>query len=72
MTNYVLISAEQAGKDAFLDGSISRYTVAERAARKTYPTVIEREFFVAGWNQAFWDEQERVLRSTPRSGSNQP
>lgn len=64
MANQALIKAEQAGKDAFRDGSISSHKAAERVARKGYAAVIERECFVAGWNQAFWDEQERVLRET--------
>ena len=60
--NSALAKAEQAGKDAFRDGSVTSYRAAERAARKAYTIVLERELFVAGWNQAFWDEQERVLR----------
>jgi hypothetical protein len=61
MANQALIKAEQAGKDAFRSGSISSHVAAERFARKTYAAVLERETFVAGWNNAFWDEQERVL-----------
>lgn len=62
------IKAEQAGKDAFRNGSISSYTAAERLARKTYASVLERECFVAGWNNAFWDEQGRVLKASKVGG----
>ena len=55
---------ERAGKDAFRDGSISSHKAAERFARKAFAAVLEREVFVAGWNNAFWDEQGRVLRET--------
>ena len=68
MTNQVLIKAEQAGKDAFRNGSLSSYTAAERSARKTYAAVIERECFVAGWNVAFWAEQARILDATRQGG----
>lgn len=64
IANKALAKAEQAGKDGFRDGSISSHKAAERFARKQYAVVLEREFYVAGWNQAFWDEQERVLRET--------
>ncbi len=60
----VWIKAEQAGKDAFRDGSISSHKAAERFARKAYAAVLERETFVAGWNRGFWDEQDRVLKAS--------
>ena len=56
--------AEQAGKDAFCNGSIDSNKGADRFARKAYATVLERECFVAGWNQGFWEEQGRVLTAS--------
>ena len=64
MTNYALIEAEQAGRNAFARGCISSYRSAERFARKAYSTILERETFVAAWNQAFWNAEGAVLRSS--------
>jgi len=61
MTNQTLANAEKAGKHAYHSGEIPSYAAAERFAIKNYSIMLEREWFVAGWNQAFWDEQERVL-----------
>jgi hypothetical protein len=56
--------AEQAGKDYFHDHPDSTHTIATRFARKTYTVVLQRELFVAGWNDAFWSEQARVLKAS--------
>jgi hypothetical protein len=61
MTKNSFLLAEQNGQAAFQDGSICSYDEAERASRERYKTVLERYLFVAGWNQAFWDEQGREL-----------
>ena len=55
---------EQAGMNYFSNNPTSDYAAAERVARKTYAVAIEREWFVAGWNQAFWNEQGRVLKAS--------
>ncbi len=62
--NTWLLDVESRGKIGFNTGILKSHDEAERYARKTYRTVIEREVFVAGWNMAFWDEQSRVLRRT--------
>jgi hypothetical protein len=67
MTNQ-FTKAEQTGKDAFRNGSVSSHKAAERFARTAYASVLERECFVAGWNTAFWDEQGRVLAASKIEG----
>lgn len=54
MSNKWLQDVESRGKVAFNTGIIKCHEDAEKYARKTYLSVIERDVFVAGWNQAFW------------------
>ncbi len=67
--NQWLRDIESRGELAFNKGLLKSYSEAERYARKTYQIVIEREIFVAGWNMAFWNEQERVLKRIKRTPS---
>jgi len=62
--NKWLLDIESRGKLAFNKNLITSHKDAEKYARKTYMAVIEREVFVSGWNMAFWDEQERVLKAS--------
>lgn len=55
--------AEQAGKDYFRDHPDSNHSTASSYARKAYSVVLQRELFVAGWNDAFWNEQARYLKA---------
>lgn len=62
MINKQLVAIEKAGKDSFTSGQIKSYRDAEREARKRFGLhALATDLFIAGWNQAFWDEQERVL-----------
>lgn len=62
--NSWLQDVESRGKLGFNSGILKSHKDAEKFARKTYRTAIERDCFVAGWNTAFWDEQARVLKAT--------
>lgn len=62
--NTWLHDVESKGKVAFNTGCINSYADAEKYARKTYLSVLERDIFVAGWNTACWDEQARVLKAS--------
>lgn len=66
--NQWLQDIESRGKVSFNTATIKSHKEAEKYARKTYKAVIEQEVFVAGWNMAYWDEQERVLKQLKKQG----
>ena len=64
--NSRLREVKEAGAKAFIDGSIDSYAKANRFAKKTYKQFsIERELFVLGWCDAYWNEQTRVKAPFP-------
>jgi len=69
MKNKGLTDAEKAGKDYFLDHPSATHAMVKKVARKEYSIVLRQELFIAGWNQAFWDEQERVLKASRKAKS---
>ena len=51
------IIAEMAGKDYYRAHPCSDRATAEQMARNYYPTVLERECFIAGWQSVFASAQ---------------
>jgi len=60
--NQQLRDIESKGKVSFNTKTLNTHQEAEKFARTNYRSVIERDVFVAGWNMAFWDELERLLK----------
>ena len=63
-SDFMRSAQAEAGKAYFRDHPYSSYMTAARIARKQYSAVLYRELFMCGWNNAFWDEQERVLKAS--------
>lgn len=54
MYQQFLQDVESRGQLAYNNKLLKTHTEAEAYARKNYPIILEREWFVAGWNMAYW------------------
>lgn len=52
------VSAERFGRDAYRTQCLDRAGI-ERLARETFPSELERNACVAGWNKECWEEWGR-------------